>query len=186
MIAERFAGHSGVKYLRSLGCERVQFKNQVCNPELRGLPAKSVAFCKAKHARILLQHDRGQPSQSTAAAAGDQPVEQQRTRTRKGLSPLRHLKFDATCRVEHEQSILRPPPSFAGRSGPRPVAQVREPNVPRFVTLKFGWSGVRQIGVVDPLPTVLNASAQSLLDQSSPVRDRTQFPSRRLRCRSRE
>ena len=41
MIAERFAGHSGVKYLRSLGCERVQFKNQVCNPELRGLPAKS-------------------------------------------------------------------------------------------------------------------------------------------------
>ena len=41
MIAERVAGHSGVKYLRSLGCERVQFKNQVCNPELGGLPAKS-------------------------------------------------------------------------------------------------------------------------------------------------
>ena len=41
MIAERFAGHSGVKYLRSLGCERVQFKNQGCNPELGGLPAKS-------------------------------------------------------------------------------------------------------------------------------------------------
>jgi len=41
MIAERFAGHSGVKYLRSVGCERVQFKNQVCNPELGGLPAKS-------------------------------------------------------------------------------------------------------------------------------------------------
>ena len=41
MIAERFAGHSGVKYLRSLGCERVQFKNQVCNRELRGLRAKS-------------------------------------------------------------------------------------------------------------------------------------------------
>jgi hypothetical protein len=48
-------------------------------------------FCKAKHARILLQRDRGQPSQSTAAAAGDQPVEQQRTRTPKGLSPLRLL-----------------------------------------------------------------------------------------------
>src|SRR5882762_7231502 len=41
MIAERFAGHSGVKYLRSLGCERVQFKKQVCNPGLGGLPAKS-------------------------------------------------------------------------------------------------------------------------------------------------
>ena len=71
MIAERFAGHSGVKYVRSLGCERIQFKNQVCNPELRGLRAKSVPFCKTKHARVLLQHDRGQPSQSTAAAAGE-------------------------------------------------------------------------------------------------------------------
>src|SRR6266403_82378 len=91
MIAERFAGHSAVNYVRSLGCERVQFKNQGCNPELRRLPAKSVPFCKAKHARILLQHDRGQPSQSTAAAAGDQPVEQQRTGTRQGLSPLRLL-----------------------------------------------------------------------------------------------
>jgi hypothetical protein len=68
MIAERFAGHSGVKYVRSLGCERVQFKNQVCHPELRELPAKSEPFCESKHARILLQHERGQPSQSTAAA----------------------------------------------------------------------------------------------------------------------
>jgi len=68
-------------------------------------------------------------------------------------------------RVEHEQSLLRPPPSIAGRSGPWPVAQVREPNVPQFVALNFGGRGP-QMEWLTRCPPYLNASAQSVLDQS--------------------
>jgi hypothetical protein len=132
--------------VRSLGCERVQVKNQVCHPELRAPPAKSVPFCKANHACILLQHDREQHSQSTAAPAGFTSVFKRYA----GQPPRASRVASRTDRIVASRHARYPSPRSS--MAPRPKeAWVR--------TLSSGHSAVepdRQCSEIAPCALVRN------------------------------
>src|SRR6266478_5012261 len=130
MIAARFAGHSGVKYLRSLGCERVQFKNQVCNPELGG-PAKSELFARQPRIVVKLIRLSNAKEASMPAPKGNRPAAREDHRVRVAREKRGRM------RAQLLDSVLSVYPGQSGR-GPAVIDDViRDANVARGTFYKY-------------------------------------------------